>query len=645
MPSLFEILLDTMPFAAARQAARESCDGKDIGDLDLQEAAGFFELIGEKATVDVELPARNESLSTEEQPLWAFAQGGDDPASVRHVYCRVQDADYVGHRVANLIAWGLEDPVGTFRREIRVTSAAGGQLALPLTPEFVAQRWLVHGGKIIEDQTRLWRLPALLDKGLVAVFAYDIDPSSGRVVPADMTRALDPVLEQKLRGAQDAARELLGQFERDGDVSPDQGQGGAPETSAGGHWGYRVVEGNIWDRRREGATGDQQGGRGGAVSGEVGDVCQVPTAPGTILVIVTFTFCQERADFEPGALVGFARCHPHLFVQANIPLARIEASLHVDRPKHLDRWDEQGRDMKASCCKPPHDGWSTELKSLLVTDTNIDGAPAPLPFWSNFFDYVIVDPFADHAWRPFHVVRTDRPEERTSEEPLVHREIVGGPVEERVKKMPRQGEFDNVHIAPRLRLIGLEEIRDPQSNTTYSAFSPRDLGIDTIVMAPFCAHDCLHMHWRWSCFNDKKWNLGWGPNGPYEVPGAPMVPPNQDVRLWFRSDSAVTYHVVVAEPAGATLAEYEWNVLMHHGFGYAVSIASKWKGYLAMNAVGTLGTSYEMLDRERNSITVNNSTAMLYWLVRYRVLIAGAKPVALSRLTVHEPELRKAREL
>lgn len=313
--------------------------------------------------------------------------------------------------------------------------------------------------------------------------------------------------------------------------------------------------------------------------------------------------------------------------------------------------------MKASCCKPPHDGWTEEIGALLVTDANENPhivSPVPLPFWSNMFYYYIVDPYFREAGRKYHVVRTDRPDRRDSGVPLVRREIAWvvsdpeeneGPAFEEaaqqagiVRKEPRQGMFDNVHLAPRLRLMNVKEVGD---TTPKHLIQPRypiedraEWHLDDIVMAPFCAHDCLHMHWRWSAIADKPWSLGWDATGPHRAAGAPMVPLGHDVWLRFRRRNAITYHVLTTN-AQPTL---DWHVLLHHGFGFAVAISDKSNFGMAMFAIDGAAHVY-FIKEGQPWLFANESTSAYYWMARFAYRIVDDKAVPRERLSFPSADL------
>ncbi|MFO0587298.1 MAG: type VI secretion system tip protein TssI/VgrG [Polyangiaceae bacterium] len=489
----------------------------------------------------------------EMQPLWAFSYDPARPAEVGSVYCRVHDADYVGHQVADRIAWGLEEPGGLHKPEVRVQFQAGGEVMLPLTKEHVLWAFRVNRGSLPEDGSILWRLQANLDTSIVAVFVFDIDPTTGQVLKTDFEKVHDPKLRDELREMSRAVKELGTVPDSNTDPPRGDGQPDHPLPSIEGDiWGVRALRGaDFWPEHSEGGT--NRCAQPGGIDGAVGDTVDVDTEPARVMVVFSFATCCERADFEPGAVVGFARCYPHLLVSATVPVELVSASAHIDRPETLSRWHEDERDMSASCCKPPYDGWTQDIGSLLVTDANRDvNAVVPLPYWSNMFYYYMVDPYRREGTRKYHIVRLDRRDRRDSAVPLVRREVVikpaavglgySDPPEEEciVRKQPRQGMFDNVHMAPRLRLMHVSAVID---NTAFNfpRYPIEDRSrwrLDDIVMAPFCAHDCLHLHWRWGATAGRKWTKGWDASGPCRVDGAPLVPPDQDVweRLSFATE-------------------------------------------------------------------------------------------------------------
>jgi hypothetical protein len=188
-------------------------------------------------------------------------------------------------------------------------------------------------------------------------------------------------------------------------------------------------------------------------------------------------------------------------------------------------------------------------------------------------------------------------------------------------KLDRQGSFDSCHMAPRMRADKL--LADPKlKNPRYS--------LDSIAMAPFCEHDCLHTHWRWGAgWSDARMKpvrknvqslSGFSGGGvgkfkgvgkPYAgIIGAPMVPINQDVRLRLPWKTTLTYAVNAFEPEPGV-----WQIVNHHGSGYALAI-----------------TDPAMVGHVRDVIAGSDEGAELYWNMRYQ----GANDGKLERLDIRD---------
>lgn len=696
MPNPFELLLTTMPFAGAMESVTVA-GLKSVAQLSAAEVRRRVLLLEDGASIHVELPALDVGLPLGSQPLWAFTYSTSRPAEVSDLYCRVRDADNVGHHVADRVAWGLEAGYEPFKSEVRVKLAAGADLRLPLTRDFLLWAFRVRGGYIPEDHSKLWRLASELDTSIVAVLAYDIDPATGQITKTDFDKVRDPALREDLQEMSRAVKELLGGgwpsdvpehlrgvegSDAGGNLQPpppdvdldpesvlpaptsnEDEPEGPVETPAGAGpeppWGQRVLRGDLFPVQ-EGAAAAGAPAAPMGVSGEVGESVDVETEPARLLVVFSFTTCRERADFEPGGIVGFARCYPHLMLATTVPVESVEGSAHIDRPRVLSKWPEGERDLSASCCKPPYDGWTQEIGSLLVTDVNENpNFPEPLPYWPNMFFYHIVDPFLRHGQKKYHVVRTDRGVARDSDTPLVHRRVAGPdfgtgnkgyllPEEAeryngKVRKEPRQGAFDNIHMAPRLRLMNVHQVADGSSwnSTRHSIEDRKAWHLDDIAMAPFCAHDCLHLHFRWGRFATKKQSLGWNATGPYAEAGAPQVPPEQDVWVWFRARASLTYHVLATSPRFID----GWHTLMHHGFGYAVSIQAAILHWLAVTGVDHFSNVW-FIAPDGDIVEAQASTAAYYWKARYGYEVVDGEARPFERLSwASEADLEEAMDL
>lgn len=237
-------------------------------------------------------------------------------------------------------------------------------------------------------------------------------------------------------------------------------------------------------------------------------------------------------------------------------------------------------------------------------------------YWQDFFEYYDTDPattFADREPASFdHVLQRKgevtladaRHERKRTIERCVFRLPLGFGEEHRTignsEKEPRQGQFDNVHLAPRMRLAFEQD--------------GHRVTLDDIVMAPFCIHDCLHMHSRWSAMHHDKHLLGFDGFTPHRVSGAPTVPRNQTIFASFPDRRTLRYRAV-AEPATAG----QWQCFLHHGFGYVIDV---WPGLVnallfraldvAVDRAASLN-SESYLDMPRDG----DGWARLYWRLRF----------------------------
>ena len=271
--------------------------------------------------------------------------------------------------------------------------------------------------------------------------------------------------------------------------------------------------------------------------------------PLRILVVMGLGCVKERNDFEPGGVLGAARLIPHFMLVANQPVESMEATVQLEREALTAHTRMDNEEM------------SPKLSAALFTDRN--GNLTPNPTWDNLFDYYWIDPLLRTE---MNVVRRDRPFAR--ERAGLVNEAFAKPASRgtanfayrprTVRKVPRQGEFDNIHLAPRMKLPASVVAKLPKS-------SPSE-----VTMAPFCIHDCLHLHWRWgepgNGLKPPKWVRGWSKIAPYREPGAPMVPHNQDITLTLMEDCKVAYTARVSSPEAS-----RWQVIMHHGAAYAIS--------------------------------------------------------------------------
>ncbi|NHH98694.1 hypothetical protein DYY66_1987 [Candidatus Nitrosotalea sp. FS] len=145
-----------------------------------------------------------------------------------------------------------------------------------------------------------------------------------------------------------------------------------------------------------------------------------------------------------------------------------------------------------------------------------------------------------------------------------------------VRKVSRQGTFDNVHV---------------------SAFHGLDSRGFYKTPAPFCAELCLHLHWRWGMSavspvgNIKSYFMGWGngklDQGAATTIGAPLIPPNQHLdvkvsRSIAGNEAEINYIVTAYNPSFN-----EQQVFLEQGVGFAFSYAGLSDEQVALLVIGT----------------------------------------------------------
>lgn len=638
MASLYEHLLETLPVHGALAAACANT-GKDRDKLSVSDLARVLRYLPPGTSYEAQSPSLSSRIQqalqssaakdlsidvTKEQGVWSWNFDASTPNSVSDIYCRTRDADFIPQCVLRSIEWGLEETIGDFRPIARVTGTNGEQYELPLTPEFVKQTWVTIAGWTPPQGHWLWPLETLQDRGLVVAFIYEVDPASGAVQPFRP----DSIHEQPWQEAEGAALDLSGPVPEPTEADPATDADSWSLSATDVPWSFRGDQGELMPMAAQAPT----------PQGEIGGTVQAEASRAVVLVMLSLATCRERGEFEPEDVVGVARLFPNAIVKASIPLSKIELTARLDRAETTMR---RGDAQSAGCCRA-FDATDDVLRAMLVTDSN-EWQLIPLPHWPNMFQYYMTDPFAKAPLQRIRVVSRDLAFEREDDSGWVEREQLLDIFKTRtVAKQPRQGEYDNVHISPRLQLVRCPSVKIVGGSYEGPTIVPVDrtaMRLDDIAMAPFCAHDCFHMHFRWSTASKGVWTLGWGQSGPNLVPGAPMVPVNQDVHLWFRGPASLSYHATVYprldEPQIEALTIHP---VLHHGAGYAVATAGWVLSKAAQLAVGTLVTGQHFLDENGNEISSMDSSAMFYWRLRYKMELSadGSSCSAVERVIIHD---------
>lgn len=482
----------------------------------------------------------------ENNPIWRF----DSPTfagagvQVKNVTCQVRPMNYMKMPVLDLVEWG---PV-TLR-----PNEGGGDVSLPLTTRYLLRSRYVKSGVIQASTSGYWQLPANVDQSFEMVFGYEI-PFANQVSsgphdddPPDPPSQF-PVLVRVLPPLADFITPLS-----TADISSDQlmenGLAAVSHTDPGTQ-----------------------------------SVSTLRPPPLRIVIVVSLVCCKERYDFDPFNVLGAGRLYPLLMIMVNYPLNRVAGAVKLSRPSRTMHTQIEGETMTAN------------IGSALFADRNSMGVVVR-PIWSNIFDYYWLDPPAD---RYKIVTPSDRGSQRTIVDGVTVNErssILG--VEDSsnrdVVKLAGQGEFDNIHMAP--KMVADKVVLEQNDDLT---------GLDSVTMAPFCVHDCFHMHWRWSnSFGDRA-NKGWAGQNPYAAAGAPLVPGNQDVTLEMLSPASFRYAAIAENPNAG-----EWQIIMHHGGGYAIDYTAG--ADAARQVVLANSASNEVYIKEGG----RSPWTTFYWWLRY----------------------------
>lgn len=383
-------------------------------------------------------------------------------------------------------------------------------------------------------------------------------------------------------------------------------------------FGYQVVNGAVKPFTRDQAT--QLGDKAMPPLGQestpdpvkVGEVKNVVVSPLRVLVCFALTCCKERNDFEPGGVLGANRVHPHVQIMSSLQLKSTSAVITVKRPP-------------ATTPSHPDPEMGPIIRPILFTDSNLPRAntvgPA-LPHWENMFDYHEVDPLGQ-GLKAATVVEGD-PASKRAKERRVSGLLKKGNAPADLRKMPRQGDFDNLHMAPRMEIPPI----GPFSRTADPRFRA-SMQMDNVIMAPFCVHDCLHTHFRWGVnplgflgnlvllFPDSAKGFDNQFNA-FRVEGAPHVPHNQTVRISILSGTSFSYEGIVNGP----VEPGRWHVLFHHGMAYAndlfdVPTVDKARIAVEVTATGAGEHFFNKNEQPTPSLNAGDFFSVFYWRMRF----------------------------
>jgi hypothetical protein len=336
---------------------------------------------------------------------------------------------------------------------------------------------------------------------------------------------------------------------------------------------------------------------------EVDETFSGPIRPAMIIVFLELACLKADYNCEPSGMVKACRIHPQQYIVANASFALNQSVTSAIR---------QHTSMPHGPFGDNDDRMTDTYSVSTFTDSNsLGGLLAPLtirfPYWHGTFSYYKPD---------------NRKEFIAVDSVALQREILGASsfwsggdyVLCPVSKNPRQGAYDNLHIAPVMMV--------PRSiSSAFTAlYEEAQIIMADLHMAPACVHDCLHFHWRWGDIaskigivtGDPKRFCGWDDGKPFSISGAPLVPKNQDVYIKPIEDRGFEYKVVISH-----VLRGQWQYIFHHGMYYPVAFDGSPRLWWLLFQ-GAFNDTRDLLPDDLKPLT-NKSWAMLYFNLRYSV--------------------------
>lgn len=569
--------------------------------------------------------------------LWDFKKGS--PYSAVEMNCRARETGYRRHGVLPKVEFGMDG-----KPEIPIEFAWGQKMTLQLDPKFCIGQFQVKGGWVPAGGRKLWPLQMLHDVGFVLVYVYELSFDD----------------QDKLKDKPD----------------PFKGSGKGnwiPVREMEKRLMEQMVPASVPDKDAwlEAMTGPfmNKSGAQYQTMARTNELKKAKVGRPRIVVAISLGTCRERADFEPGGLVGMSKVFPNIMICSDLLLGKSTGTVRITRTAVTTALDKGDGTLQGTCCNA-----YDQIGAMYVTDANEVWGDPQKPFWGGTFAYVRTDADKKYGSQYLKVVDRARATERTykgGKRLLVRRGLDnvshpfttefwwslwrGDNIEIRdVVKTARQGDWDNIHQSPQLRLdLKRIEVSNVVKDVTRAALlkigvkremvaydnEPEKTGTDRVWMAPFCSHDCLHTHWRWGAKESAEWTKGWDETGPYKVAGAPMVPHYQDVEIKLSGPNDYTYKVTSTYEG--KLKQGNWDVHMHHGFAYAQSIAA-WHKWFGAKVNLSLEQGARFIDSAGKLLTVANAP-LLYWLCRYDVHGKDGKVVVRERHQLSDAEIEGAR--
>lgn len=447
------------------------------------------------------VPKENDSKNS----LWSWRLSNSELDVIKDLRCNNPYLEYESMLVCERIKW----------EKIEIKFKNKSAINLPLDSRYLLKKYFLPSGEVTGENSYFWKLPASIDSSHLIVFGYQLDSDASAV----------PVVIPKF------------EWESDGFM---------PSRN--------LLEKSVFPR----PTG-------------VSHKFVIPTR--RVVVCISLVCCKEKDDWDPLNSLDAARIYAHMMVMTNFDMNdgdQLTAVIDLQRPrKSTHVHDAKRKSAHAHGASNEHlnsmsETMNDDIRPFLFTDTNnlANGAwsftssitSKKLPYWDNLFDYYDLNPLKGSS--KFVAVDPDS-KSRSIAKAVSYRNNR----KDSFGKVDRQGEFDNLHLAPTMKFP--KELRSIILEVPSQEHS---FDFDDVKMSPICMHDCLHTHWRWNDAYGDPQNKGWSELGPNSKAGAPLVPMNQKVEVNIYDSS---FRTVVTIAKG--FKSGDWQVINHNGSAYALN--------------------------------------------------------------------------
>jgi hypothetical protein len=681
MGSLVEQIFAAMPLTAAAWATADqevkdgvptsSFQGRELWQL-VEDCwvlpAGDFQgspVVAPMPTTPGRKDANNPMI-----PIWGYRQGGA-PNVFENLTCRVVTDGFRKYTVCDEIRFGRILPPGTFKDSV-IVRAFGKDYELSLSNTFRLATFRTKSG--LENKPKrplplspntppvnFYPLEARYDESTVHVFVYDlplevdtVEGPNGFELPEVPTPAVGPVqppeggkylirVTNPLSVTDPAASDRIGTNLQMAVDAKAMGTAAASSSARGQETVSKtILADDDWQPVPEDVWAQTNGPSAG-----------VAPIPARVLVLVSLTACREKDDYTPAPggvakLTGMGRFYPQIVVKSTIPLEHVDSAVRFKRPPRTTIEDG----LPCGCAEMQEEiftGLFTDRNGIVplpeVGATELFGIPGALlslyettvPNWSFIFDYRTREPSNNYGGSAITVVDPSRNKVRTLKDVI---ERNGKSAD--VKKLRRQGGFDNIHCAPRMKFPSGTRVRVHGREDLDFALEDvlvkdgHSVNLVDVVMAPFCAHDCFHLHWRWTDSSVQEPQMGWSETAPYCVPGGTMIPLHHRLRLLLEGNAQFVLMEDTSIAADKPIPADRFEIF--YSFGAAFALSAETFAAKAIRSQVDHSTKVYFVDpaNPKDKIDATNSWTAFYVKMQYYFEEVLVEPNHTRRLMAFE---------